>query len=169
MYGCDFKKFLKSEESKLFRESELFGQQFFSRLRVRDAFATNRQDLYKLSWSEEKFPEEKFHIWDMNSWYSYCLSAFDFPTGSYEIYLNQEIKKFIRQNMDTKEIYHVDNRKLGGIVKAVLLPGDDPSPYLTHDFGNKDLSNKMAVLCRTCGLKANKKHCQHGKKTITLR
>ena len=62
--------------------------------------------------------------------------------------------------MDTKEIYHVDNRKLGGIVKAVLLPGDDPSPYLTHDFGNKDLSNKMAVLCKTCGLKANKKPCK---------
>ena len=43
----------------------------------------------------------------------------------------------------------------------MLLPGDDPSPYLTHDFGNKDLSNTMAVLCRTCGLKANKKHCRH--------
>ena len=66
--------------------------------------------------------------------------------------------------MDTKDIYHVDKRKLGGIVKAVLLPGEDPSPYLTHDFGNKDLSNKMAVLCRTCGLKANM-----ATKTVTLR
>jgi hypothetical protein len=74
--------------------------------------------------------------------------------------LCQEIKQFIRQNLNPKEIYHIDNRKLGGIVKAVLLPGDDPSPYLTHDFGNKDLSNKMAVLYRNCGLKANKKHSQ---------
>ena len=70
MYGCDFKELLKSEEAKPFTESELFGKQFFSRLRVRDAFATNRQDLYKLSWSEKKFPEEKFHIWDMNSCYT---------------------------------------------------------------------------------------------------
>ena len=84
MYGCDFKELLKSEEAKPFTESELFGKQFFSRLRVRDAFATNRQDLYKLSWSEEKFPEEKFHLCDMNSCYSYCLSAFEFPTRSYE-------------------------------------------------------------------------------------
>ena len=76
MYGCDFKKFLKSEESKLFKKSERFGQQFFTRLRARDAFATNSQDLYKLSWSVLKIPDEIFHIWDMNSCYSYCLDEF---------------------------------------------------------------------------------------------
>ena len=65
-------------------------------------------------------------------------------------------------------IEHVDGRKLGGLVKAILLPGKDPSPYLAHNFGDKDSSNKMAVLCRTCGSKANQHHCQHGPKNVTL-
>ena len=48
-YGCDFIKYLKSAKSRLFKESELFDQQFFTRLGARDVFANNRQDLYRLS------------------------------------------------------------------------------------------------------------------------
>ena len=65
-------------------------------------------------------------------------------------------------------IEHVDGRKLGGLVKAILLPGKDLSPYLAHDFGDKDSSNRMAVLCRTCGSTANQCYCKHGPKIIIL-
>ena len=55
-----------------------------------------------------------------------------------------------------------DGSKLHGIVKALLIPPEDVSPYFAHNFGSQEKPNRKYCVCFSCAKeKENLKFCHH--------
>ena len=57
---------------------------------------------------------------------------------------------------------HKDGSELFGIVKAILVPPEDFSPYFAHNFGSQEKPDRIYCVCFSCANKtSNLNFCYH--------
>ena len=95
-----------------------------------------------------------------------------YPVGQYRIHVLDQIYDIVALHPLNGILQFKDGSKLFGIVKAILLPPEDFSPYFAHDFGRKEKPDRKYTVCFSCAIgKGNLKFCQHKdgfKRAITV-
>ena len=85
-----------------------------------------------------------------------------YPVGPYDIHILDQINDIVKICPSDGILQFKDGSKLFGIVKAILVPPKDISPYFAHDFGTKEKPNRKYCVCFSCANgKENLKFCHH--------
>ena len=61
-----------------------------------------------------------------------------YPVGKYKIHVLDQIEEIVEINPSNGTLNFKDGSDLFGIVKAILLPPQDISPYFAHNFGSRE-------------------------------
>ena len=87
-----------------------------------------------------------------------------YPVGQCKVSVLDQINEIVELNPSTGILQFKDGSTLFGIIKAILLPPEDFSPYFAHNFGTLEKPDRKYCVCFSCANgKGNLKFCRHTK------
>jgi len=142
-WECLYLEKRKTFEMKLFLKN-IFKPHPLKRLCPRSCVRGSYSDVYALKWSENMFPDEEFHFYDVNGLYSYAAIKFPYFTSKYKVLIGKELRNIIFKNgrffYNTTQIY-------GTMLVTILPPKKLFLPCLTFKTSNGKSFNTLCSKC----------------------
>ena len=93
-----------------------------------------------------------------------------YPVGQYKVSVLDQINEIVELNPSTGILQFKDGSTLFGIIKAILLPPEDFSPYFAHNFGTLEKPDRKYCVCFSCANgKGNLKFCRQIQNILAIR